>query len=248
MGFRFRKSFGSKFCRLNLSGSGISVSTGVPGLRASSNVVSFGGKRRAPRVTASIPGTGLSYGASSPRRSRGGWPQSDAGRMIADAEATLAIARSQYRVAAIAVDKVDAIRAKAIANNCLDADQEAEIEVAHAQLNYHRLQVEHMEDSINNARNTLVQQRVTAAIKVVVVALVGFWLMGKFAHAETVNAYDPGGRKIGSSSTVGGGTTNFYDAGGRKVGSSSRVGGGTTNFYDAEGRKTGSTSGPAVRR
>ena len=63
MGVRFRKTlFGSKFIRLNLSGSGVSASIGVPGLRYNVPVVST--RNRRPRITASLPGTGLSYSQS----------------------------------------------------------------------------------------------------------------------------------------------------------------------------------------
>lgn len=55
MGFRFRKSIRlGKHTRLNLSKSGVGVSTGVKGFR-----VGVGPK--GVRTTASIPGTGISY-------------------------------------------------------------------------------------------------------------------------------------------------------------------------------------------
>lgn len=55
MGFRFRKSVKlGKHTRLNLSKSGVGISTGVKGFR-----VSAGTKEM--RTTASIPGTGISY-------------------------------------------------------------------------------------------------------------------------------------------------------------------------------------------
>jgi hypothetical protein len=53
MAFRFRRSIGFGFGRLFLSKSGLSVSTGVPGLRISLS-------RRGPRANIGIPGTGLS--------------------------------------------------------------------------------------------------------------------------------------------------------------------------------------------
>jgi hypothetical protein len=63
VGFRFRKriSFG-KFLHFNLSKSGVSTSIGRPG--ATVNL----GKR--PKLTVGIPGTGLSYQASLPKRKR----------------------------------------------------------------------------------------------------------------------------------------------------------------------------------
>ena len=54
MGFRFRKSIGLGFGRLNFSKSGVSASLGGPG-----NVVNFG--PRGVRHTVGIPGSGLSY-------------------------------------------------------------------------------------------------------------------------------------------------------------------------------------------
>lgn len=55
MGFRFRKSIRlGKHTRLNLSKSGVGVSTGVKGFRISAGP-------KGVRTTASIPGTGISY-------------------------------------------------------------------------------------------------------------------------------------------------------------------------------------------
>lgn len=55
MGFRFRKSVKlGKHTRINLSKSGVGVSTGVKGFRV-------GVGPRGVRTTASIPGTGVSY-------------------------------------------------------------------------------------------------------------------------------------------------------------------------------------------
>lgn len=55
MGFRFRKSIGSKWFRVNFSKHGVGWSAGVPGLRYTKR--STGGSR----FTAGIPGTGVSY-------------------------------------------------------------------------------------------------------------------------------------------------------------------------------------------
>ena len=55
MGFRFRKSVKlGKHTRLNLSKSGVGISTGVKGFRVSAGT-------KGMRTTASIPGTGISY-------------------------------------------------------------------------------------------------------------------------------------------------------------------------------------------
>ena len=55
MGFRFRKSVKlGKHTRLNLSKSGVGISTGVKGFRVSAGA-------KGMRTTASIPGTGISY-------------------------------------------------------------------------------------------------------------------------------------------------------------------------------------------
>lgn len=60
MGFRYRKSIrlGKSGTRINLSGSGVGVSTGVKGVR-------FGVGPRGTRATLSVPGTGISYVAQS---------------------------------------------------------------------------------------------------------------------------------------------------------------------------------------
>jgi len=58
MRFQRRKSLLGDFIRLNVSGSGLSVSIGVPGARVH---VPLMGKSRKPGFTAGIPGTGLSH-------------------------------------------------------------------------------------------------------------------------------------------------------------------------------------------
>jgi hypothetical protein len=58
MGFRFRRSFGSGPFRINLSSGGISTSFGVKGARIN---VPLLGRRRKPRMTVGIPGSGISY-------------------------------------------------------------------------------------------------------------------------------------------------------------------------------------------
>lgn len=65
--FRFHRSIGNKFFRLNISKSGFSVSGGVPG--AHINVPIAGRRKRSPMGTLGIPGTGLSY-----RQRLGGGP------------------------------------------------------------------------------------------------------------------------------------------------------------------------------
>jgi len=55
MSWRFRKRIGlGRFLHLNLSRSGVSVSTGIPGLTFNTN-------RRGTMATASLPGSGISY-------------------------------------------------------------------------------------------------------------------------------------------------------------------------------------------
>jgi hypothetical protein len=57
MSLRFRRRLGlGKLLRLNVSKSGLSVSAGVPGAN-----INFGKRRRRPRVTVGVPGTGISY-------------------------------------------------------------------------------------------------------------------------------------------------------------------------------------------
>ena len=55
MGFRFKKSAGNKFFRINFSKSGIGTSVGTNGMRFTQKA---GGGTRS---TISIPGTGISY-------------------------------------------------------------------------------------------------------------------------------------------------------------------------------------------
>lgn len=55
MGFRFRKSFGGKYFKVNISKSGVGYSYGVPGFRKTKMA------NGRTRTTASLVGTGLSY-------------------------------------------------------------------------------------------------------------------------------------------------------------------------------------------
>lgn len=55
MGFRFRKSFGGKYFKVNISKSGIGYSYGIPGYRKTKLA------NGRTRTTTSIPGTGISY-------------------------------------------------------------------------------------------------------------------------------------------------------------------------------------------
>jgi Protein of unknown function (DUF4236) len=59
MGLRFRRSVGNKFFRLNFSGSGISVSTGMPGFHVNTPLISS--HKRGRRLTMGLPGSGFSY-------------------------------------------------------------------------------------------------------------------------------------------------------------------------------------------
>ena len=56
--WRFRKSVGNKFLRFNISKTGTSITTGVPGSHLN---VPLTGRKRKPMATFSLPGTGLSY-------------------------------------------------------------------------------------------------------------------------------------------------------------------------------------------
>jgi len=57
--FRFRKSLGPKGLKLNVSKTGFSLTSGVPGAHV--NVELSGRRKKMLRNTFSLPGTGLSY-------------------------------------------------------------------------------------------------------------------------------------------------------------------------------------------
>jgi Protein of unknown function (DUF4236) len=59
--FRFRRSFGSKFFRLNVSKTGISTTSGVPGAHVNVPLLDWRGRKRSSMITLGMPGTGLSY-------------------------------------------------------------------------------------------------------------------------------------------------------------------------------------------
>jgi Protein of unknown function (DUF4236) len=61
MGFRFRRRVGRGLFHLNISKSGLSLSTGVPGATYNVPLVNLTNRRRHPRATVGLPGTGLSY-------------------------------------------------------------------------------------------------------------------------------------------------------------------------------------------
>ena len=56
--WRFRRSVGPKFLKLNVSKTGLSMTSGVPGAHVN---VPLAGRKRKPMVTLGLPGTGLSY-------------------------------------------------------------------------------------------------------------------------------------------------------------------------------------------
>jgi hypothetical protein len=56
--FRFHRSIGNKFVRLNVSKTGLSLTSGVPGAHLN---VPLAGRKRKAMSTFSLPGTGLSY-------------------------------------------------------------------------------------------------------------------------------------------------------------------------------------------
>ena len=56
--FRFHRSIGNKFVRLNISKKGFSLTGGIPGAHIN---VPIAGRKRKAMFTGSLPGTGLSY-------------------------------------------------------------------------------------------------------------------------------------------------------------------------------------------
>jgi len=69
--FRFRRSFGPKFLKLNVSKTGFSVTGGVPGAHVNMDLSNR--RKRVLVNTFSLPGTGLSYRTSAygPERTGG---------------------------------------------------------------------------------------------------------------------------------------------------------------------------------
>src|SRR5262249_28522443 len=61
MGLRFRRRLGHGLFHLNVSKSGLSVSAGVPGATFNMPLVNLTNRRRNPRATVGLPGSGLSY-------------------------------------------------------------------------------------------------------------------------------------------------------------------------------------------
>lgn len=57
--FRFRRSFGTSLVKFNVSKSGFSMTSGVPG--AHLNIPLVGTRRRRSMLTLGLPGSGLSY-------------------------------------------------------------------------------------------------------------------------------------------------------------------------------------------
>jgi hypothetical protein len=67
--FRFHRSIGNKFFRLNVSKNGFSSTVGVPGLHLNTPLI--GKRRRRSMLTVGLPGSGLSY-RQNIGRARGG--------------------------------------------------------------------------------------------------------------------------------------------------------------------------------
>ena len=57
--FRFHRSFGNKLVWFNISKTGTSLTTGVPGTHLNTPLI--GRRRRRSMITLGLPGTGLSY-------------------------------------------------------------------------------------------------------------------------------------------------------------------------------------------
>jgi Protein of unknown function (DUF4236) len=67
--WRFRRSIGSKFLKLNISKTGFSITGGVPGAHVNADL--SGRRKKAFMNTFGLPGTGLSYRTSSYGPSKG---------------------------------------------------------------------------------------------------------------------------------------------------------------------------------
>jgi hypothetical protein len=67
--FRFHRSIGNKFFRLNISKRGFSMTSGVPGIHVNTPLI--GRRKRKSMLTVGLPGSGLSY-RQSVGRPRGG--------------------------------------------------------------------------------------------------------------------------------------------------------------------------------
>ena len=61
MGFSFRKSFGSKLFRFNLTGKGIGISTGAPGMRLSKRIIGTDKGKTMVYAQKSVLGNHLRY-------------------------------------------------------------------------------------------------------------------------------------------------------------------------------------------
>jgi hypothetical protein len=68
--FRFHRSIGNKFFRINVSKRGFSATSGVPGLHLNTPLI--GTRKRRSMVTLGLPGSGLSYRQNIGRSRRGG--------------------------------------------------------------------------------------------------------------------------------------------------------------------------------
>ena len=157
MGFRFRKSIGLGFGRLNFSKSGVSASLGGPG-----NVVNFG--PRGVRHTVGIPGSGLSYsrGLFGRRRRLSNQEiqhqrdieearlRSEAEDLIERGDAEDAVHEAKYKQAVLAIKEAEKFE------HTFTPAQQAELNTARAELNRFRVdhdQYRHNRQDLRRAMN-----------------------------------------------------------------------------------------------
>ena len=195
MAFRFRKSFGFGFGRVNLSKRGLSsVSLGGPG-----NVVSLG--RQGVRRTVGIPGTGMSwsyklFGGSGKRRSKS-YHGNDALREYDESserlDADLAVQEAECRAMELQLAKCEALESQMTPEEAADfAIAQAKVQRARVNLDQSYRTKRRIEAEVRNARAAVV-------LKWILIVAVACWVMSHFgaraaeAQSSSRSFYGPNG-------------------------------------------------------
>jgi Protein of unknown function (DUF4236) len=238
MAFRFRKSLGFGFGRVNLSKRGASLSVGGPG-----NIVTLG--RRGARTTVGIPGTGMSWSTKlgGGRRRARAYSNDEMGDTMERVDADLALAEAQYHAAELAFAKAEGLAPH------MDEDQLAQNEIWRATLAQKRIEIDQTRRMQRRVKAQQIWSTTKSAIKTLLLLAILYWVFTTFAHAQgfaTKSFYNANGSFAGSS-IMRGNSSSFYDGQGRFSGSSIRHGN-STSFYDGSGHYTGSSINTSPRR
>jgi hypothetical protein len=174
MTFRFRKSIGFGFGRVNLSKSGVSLSMGARG-----NVVNIG--KRGVRHTAGIPGMGMSWshkiGGGSRSSSYAGGSYDE---MLAEANDSLELMEAELELNEANYHEMDLLvkQAEDLLSRCADPKEEdvAKLETMQAQRHSRRVELDVYQRKFKRARTKIRNAQAWKITKAIVLFAVFIWI------------------------------------------------------------------------